>query len=158
MTPQLTDEMRRALDEQEGKPLHVVDPVTNAPYVLIRAELYDRVRPLVEQVQGSLPEKGQFEIPPGIRRSQEALRRDLPKFLQDNDCRDKWVLYHGGECLRFAGTQKELIQECLRRGLRSNEYYIGRVVPTELEEVEEIDPSFFEFDEGHRDAASSEPM
>ncbi|MCY2987755.1 MAG: hypothetical protein NTY19_07815 [Planctomycetota bacterium] len=147
MKPTLTDEMRRALHEHPDKPLGVVDPDTDTTYVLLRSDLYDRVCTLVQPDQPSEPRAEQWEISPGIRRSQEAFRRDLPKLLDDRKLRDKWVLYHGQQRLAAAATQRELIRECLRHKLKEDEYYVGKVVPTELIEVEEIDPSLFEFEE-----------
>ena len=44
MTPKLTQELRQALAEQPGEPLTVEDPVTNARYVLIQVEAYERLQ------------------------------------------------------------------------------------------------------------------
>jgi hypothetical protein len=146
MKPALTEEMRRVLHEEPEKPLGVVDPDTNTTYVVLRADLYERIRPLVESDQLSEGQADRFEIAPGIRRSQEAFRRDLPQLLDNRKLRNKWALYHGQQRLGFARTQHELIRECLRRRLKEDEYYVGKIVPTELIEVEEIDPSLFEFE------------
>jgi hypothetical protein len=74
-------------------------------------------------------------------------RRDLPTLLQDPKRRGLWVLYHGEQQLAFAPTEQELIKECARRGLKDDEYYLGKIVPTELTDIEEIDRSLFEFEE-----------
>jgi hypothetical protein len=49
MTPTLTDEQRRSL-EHEGA-LRLLDPQTQTVYVLVRQELYDRVRGLIEEAE-----------------------------------------------------------------------------------------------------------
>lgn len=49
MTPLLTDEQRQALYDAKGcAPVKVMDPATNTPYVLVRADLYDRCKALFE--------------------------------------------------------------------------------------------------------------
>ncbi|HET6573049.1 MAG TPA: hypothetical protein VFG68_05565 [Fimbriiglobus sp.] len=47
-TPTLTDEQSRAVAAQPGEPLRLIDPVTNRAYVLLRADLYDKVRELLQ--------------------------------------------------------------------------------------------------------------
>ena len=47
MTPVLTDEQRQALhDANDRGPVTIVDPATNARYILMTVELYDRCRAL----------------------------------------------------------------------------------------------------------------
>jgi hypothetical protein len=42
----LPDDLRRAADARPGEPVHVLDPATNRRFVLLPAEVYDRlVRP-----------------------------------------------------------------------------------------------------------------
>jgi hypothetical protein len=48
MTLQLTDEQRRALKNQTDKPIRVVDEETNTTFVLLPADLYERVNALFE--------------------------------------------------------------------------------------------------------------
>jgi len=48
MTPPLTEEQSRAVAARPNTPVRLVDPNTNATYVLLRAEEYDRVRALLE--------------------------------------------------------------------------------------------------------------
>jgi hypothetical protein len=148
MRPTLTEEMRRALDAQPGKPISVFDPATNISYVLIRADLYEDVRPLLEDM--AVVVKGTFEIPEGVHASQRAFRRDLPRLLADSRSRGKWAAYHGGERVGIGDTQTELHRECLRLGLSEDSFYIGRIVPSELEEEEDIDPSYFEFEDENK--------
>lgn len=46
MTPTLTDDQRRAVEEHGGEPVRLIDPATNRVYVLLPADAYDRVRSL----------------------------------------------------------------------------------------------------------------
>ena len=48
MMTTLSDEQRTALEQQAGAPLYVNDPLTQLQYVLIPAEVYQRVRGLIE--------------------------------------------------------------------------------------------------------------
>jgi hypothetical protein len=82
-----------------------------------------------------------FEVPPGIRRSQEAFWRDLPELLTKKKWRGKWVCYHGDERVGI-GTYENLIRECLQRGLKDEEYDLDVIEPQALPpwEAEEIEP------------------
>jgi len=40
---ELTEEMRKAVQEQTGTPVRLVDPTTQEAFVLLRAEDYDRL-------------------------------------------------------------------------------------------------------------------
>jgi hypothetical protein len=57
MNVELSEEQRQALDAQPGQPLRVVDPRTQKAYVLIPAEVYDRIEaPLDEDdLRGTYP-------------------------------------------------------------------------------------------------------
>ncbi len=44
----ITPDVRRAIEDAGDKPPRLVDPETNREYVLVRAELYDRIRSLIE--------------------------------------------------------------------------------------------------------------
>jgi hypothetical protein len=48
MTPKLSNEQRQAIEEQHGGPVLVVDGVTHEQYVLLPAEIYQRLRLFVE--------------------------------------------------------------------------------------------------------------
>jgi hypothetical protein len=48
MIPQLTDDQRQALEEQAGSPVYIADAKTNASYVLLRAEVYERYKAVFE--------------------------------------------------------------------------------------------------------------
>ena len=45
---ELTEEQRRALRTDGETPLRVVDPETSTAYVLIRADLYERMRAVLD--------------------------------------------------------------------------------------------------------------
>ena len=59
MTAQLSEEQRQALHQQGDAPMDVLDPQTNTRYVLLRADLYERLKALVEDqdfdVRGMYP-------------------------------------------------------------------------------------------------------
>jgi hypothetical protein len=46
MSIPLTEEQRLAIAGTGGAPLTLIDPVTNAAYVLVRAEVYERLKDL----------------------------------------------------------------------------------------------------------------
>jgi hypothetical protein len=85
------------------------------------------------------PSTPSFQVAEGIRRSQEALRRDLPKLLENKKLLNRWVAYHGDERVGLARDSDTLLRECIKRGYESNEYYIGWINPCELVEDEEED-------------------
>jgi hypothetical protein len=47
MTPRLTDDQRQAITEHGGTPVYVVDPATNASFVLLRAEQYEKMKAVI---------------------------------------------------------------------------------------------------------------
>jgi hypothetical protein len=46
MIPEISPQLRQAIDDQNGKPVYIVDAERNKTYVLLSAELYDRIRGL----------------------------------------------------------------------------------------------------------------
>ena len=140
---ELTREQRRHL-ETERPPVEVVDPATDRTYVLIAREQYERVRDLLAAPAEPAPdpESAADLIPPGILRSQQAFWRDLPDLLKARRTRGKWVCYHGDERVGVARTERELVRECVRRGLPDDEYHTDVIEPRSLApwEVEEIEP------------------
>ncbi len=44
MTPQITDEQRQAIHEADTGAVRLVDPTTNTTYILMRADIYDRMQ------------------------------------------------------------------------------------------------------------------
>jgi len=68
-------------------------------------------------------------IPPGILRSQEAFRRDLPQLLQNKRLFRQWVAYHEATRIGIAPSEDDLYEECFRRGLREEEFVVCCIVP-----------------------------
>lgn len=58
-------------------------------------------------------------IPPGIQRSQEAFRRNLPGLLENKKLHRQWVAYHGDALVGFARSETDLYKQCFQRGLRT---------------------------------------
>ena len=52
----LTGEQHRAIEDAGGEPVRVEDPETKATYVLLRAEVYERIRALLG-ADGLAPEE-----------------------------------------------------------------------------------------------------
>jgi hypothetical protein len=69
----LTPEQRRLMEQAGDQPVRIEDPEMQQTYVLIRAEVYEQVRDLIEPRSDD-----KLVVPEGIRRSQEAFFRDLP--------------------------------------------------------------------------------
>jgi hypothetical protein len=141
---ELTPEQRQALEERHGEPVRVVDPATQGAYVLVRAEVYERLVGLIQNPS----EEPTADVPPLFRRSQEAFWRDLSELLKSRRTRGKWVAYHGDERIGVAATDDVLIRECLRRGLGKDEYYLDIIEPMPQPPwllVEEVDYGLAEF-------------
>src|SRR5438105_1653739 len=92
VTLELTEQQRQLIQQSGGKPIEFVDPQTRAIYLLIAREQYEQVRTVLgDQPQPMLA--ASREIPDGIRRSQQALRRDLPHLLEQKKLRGQWSAY-----------------------------------------------------------------
>ena len=68
MNIELTHEQQQAFDPQLKQPLHIVDPRTNAVYVAIPVELYDRVKELLEDDADRALQKAWLEAATKTRR------------------------------------------------------------------------------------------
>src|SRR3954447_13064086 len=104
ITPEQRDEI-----EQAGA-VRIEDPETHAAYVILKAEVYERMKPLVETRHD--------EIPEGIRRSQDAFFHDLPELLKDDSLLGQCVAYSGDERIGIAPSDEPLIREINRRGIQ----------------------------------------
>jgi hypothetical protein len=51
MILELTEQQQHALDQLPEKPIRIIDPRTNAAYVLVRADEYENIRDLLEEEQ-----------------------------------------------------------------------------------------------------------
>ena len=101
--------------------MHIEDPALAPRYVVIRADVYERIRDLLEpkSVVG-------LQVPEGIRRSQAAFFRDLPSLLKDRGMLGKYIAYHGDERVKVGLSQTEVVRECLTRGLSDDDYDVFR--------------------------------
>lgn len=147
----LTPEQRRLIEQAGDEPVRLDDPETHQAYVLVREDLYRRLRGVIEAepARGSPGGPGTeplFEVPEGLRRSKEAFRRALPGLLADRRLRGWWVAYHGDERVGVARKPETLTRQCVQRGLTHVQYHVGCIRP-HADEPEEIDPSLFEYDE-----------
>jgi len=48
MTTMLSDDLRQAIEKEGGTPIHLVDAATNAQYVLLRADQYEKVKAIFQ--------------------------------------------------------------------------------------------------------------
>jgi hypothetical protein len=130
----LTPEQRRLIEEAGDRPVRLEDPELHEAYVLIRADVYERVRDVLEPTASILD----LPVPEGVRRSQEGFFRDLPQLLKDRQLHGRFVAYHGDERVKIARSEPEVIRECLRRGLRPDQYDVFVIRP-QSPEPEEVD-------------------
>jgi hypothetical protein len=137
----LTPEQRQLIEQAGTEPVRLTDPETNDAYYLLKAEVYERFRDVIQPKPVA-----DLEIPEGIRRSKEAFLSDLPALLGDRKLARQWVAYHGDERIGIARTQEELIRECLRRGLKDDEYYVDMILPYPIA-PEEVEGGPIEFEE-----------
>jgi hypothetical protein len=144
---ELTEQQRQAVEAGQGRPVEVVDPVTHRLYLLVAVELYDRVRPLLDEGSPPATQEPSSLIPRGILRAQQAFWRDLPELLKLRSRKRRWVAYQGDERIGFGKTDTELFQECFRRGLRRGEFYVGPLEPREAPPWagDPIEHSLYEF-------------
>ncbi|MFI5456783.1 MAG: hypothetical protein ACHRXM_15155 [Isosphaerales bacterium] len=129
----LTPEQRRLVEQAGDRPERIEDPEMHQAYVLIRADVYERVRDVIEPRSGE-----ELHVPEGIRKSQEAFFRDLPELLKDRRLRGKYVAYHGDERVKIGRSEIDVIRECLRRGLQPDRYDVFVIRP-QSPEPEEVD-------------------
>jgi hypothetical protein len=109
----------------------------------VRREDYERLEHLLKP-----DNEATAGIAPGILRSQQAFWRDLPVLLAQNKLRGEWVCYYGDNRVGI-GTYEGLIRECVRRGLRRDEYDLFIIEPHARPpwEPEEIDGGGHEVDD-----------
>ena len=61
-----------------------------------------------------------------VLRSKQAFWRDLPGLLKNRRNRGKWAAYHGEERVAITRSDVDAYQECFRRGLKHEEFYVGK--------------------------------
>ena len=139
----LTAELRREIEKAGEEPVRIEDTETHATYVLLRAEVYDRLRPPPEPEDVDLLS---LPIPEGLRRSKEAFLRDLPELLARKRLHGRWVLYHRDKRVGIWRNPRWMDRRIVKLGLKHDEYYASLIRPRSPE-PEEVDRSFYEFDE-----------
>ncbi len=72
-------------------------------------------------------------VKPAIRCAEAAFRRDLDEMLKSH--LGAWVAYSADERIGLADAQPTLVAECLRRGLKGDEFIVFRVLPEMEEDV-----------------------
>ena len=118
---ELNPEQRQAM--AQGEPVRIIDPITHDAYILVRADVYARLADVMEQ----RVTKPSSEIPPLVLQSQKAFWRDLPELLKVKRNHKDWAAYHGDERVAITRSDVEAYQECFRRGLKHEEFYVGRL-------------------------------
>jgi hypothetical protein len=53
----------------------------------------------------------------------------LPELLKDHRLRGKWVAYHGDERVGIDADDEPLVRECLRQGLKVDQYIVDVIEP-----------------------------
>jgi len=145
----LTPELKQAIEQAGDDLVRLEDPQTRQTYVLLKADDYERIRQVLgDDWRQAASSRGTTEnatwrmeesnIPEGIRRSQEAFFRDLPELLKKRRLRGKWVAYHRDERVKVGRTQTEVIKECNRRGLETDQYDVFVIEP-QSQEPEEVE-------------------
>jgi hypothetical protein len=129
----LTPEQLQLVEQAGDQPVRVEDPRNHRTYLLVEETARESLTAPVEARRS-----WDDDIPEGILRSQDAFFRDLPELLKDESLRGMWVIYHGDERIGFAPKKRPLIEECLRRGLKREEYDVFVVEP-QSREPEEIE-------------------
>ena len=127
----ITPEQRHEIDQVGA--VRVEDAETHAAYVILRADVYEQIK--------SLLENGREKIADGIRRSQEAFFRDLPELLKDKGLLGQCVAYCGDECIGIAPSDEPLILEINRRGIKDDEFDLFVIRPQDHEREEVTYPS-----------------
>src|SRR5437016_5002278 len=62
---------------------------------------------------------------PRTTRAWKAFWRDPPELLKHRRNRGKWAAYHGEERVAISRSDVDAYQECFRRGLKHEEFYVG---------------------------------
>jgi len=66
-------------------------------------------------------------VSPLIAQAQVRHRRDLPELLKEHP--GKWVAYFGTERICLGETKRELIEKCVQRGLKDDEFLVRAIAP-----------------------------
>jgi hypothetical protein len=74
---------QRLVEQAGGRPVHLEDPEMHQDYSPLRAEVYVRVRDMIEPRSRT---DEVIHVPGDGRESKEAFSRNLPELLQDRRC------------------------------------------------------------------------
>lgn len=130
----LTEEQRKEL--AGAAPIRAIDPETKHEYVLVPAELYERVyKIMTESAAGTDFAK----VPPGVRRSEEAFLHDLPQLLIHKKHQGWWAAYQENRRIGIDRDPQKLLEKIHDLSIPEDEYYLGVIRPHELE-PEEVEP------------------
>lgn len=66
-------------------------------------------------------------VPPLIAKARVRLRRDLPALLSEHP--GQLVAYCGEERIAIGPTATELVEKCMKRGLKDDEFLLEAIVP-----------------------------
>jgi hypothetical protein len=138
LTAEQRDEILKAGDE----PIRIEDPETHATYVLLKAEVYDGLKP---PPPAECEDPLNREISDGYNRAKEAFLRDLPELMARKRLRGRWVLYRGDQRIGIWRNPRWMQRKIVKMGLRFGDFYCNVIDP--YEEPDEIETSLFEYDE-----------
>jgi hypothetical protein len=68
MSLELTEEQRRAVEEHPEEPVRLVDPASQKIFVLVSAEIYDRIKDLLEDIEDRAGKKAWLDSATRARR------------------------------------------------------------------------------------------
>ena len=72
MTTKLSDALRQAIEQECGSPVHLVDATTNARYVLMRADQYERVKAVFEREEQDFDPREAYPFVDEVMREDDA--------------------------------------------------------------------------------------
>jgi hypothetical protein len=136
----LTVEQREEIQKAGDEPIRIEDPETHATYILLKAEVYDQLRPPVQAAKVV-----NVETPESYRRSREAFLRDLPELMARKRLHGRWALYHGEKRIGIWRNPLRMQREIVKLGWRMDEYYCNVIEP--YFEDDEIETSLFEYED-----------
>jgi hypothetical protein len=126
--------MRLLQEVSDGRGIAMIVPRLPVPS---KADNPSSGEPTPIPEESMIPQSTESWVPDGIRKSRAAFVRDLPELIDDRDLRGKGVACHGDERIGIAVDDEPLVRECVRRGLKADEYIVDIIEPkpTEPEEI-----------------------
>ena len=96
MTPKITPEIRKAIDEQHGKPVFVVDADRHQTFVLLTSDDFQRVEPFL----GYSPDEGEWTDAKESRR-RELIDKDIAGSITSDEKGELAVLDRQGNAQKY---------------------------------------------------------